>query len=227
MITTILFDLDGTLYSENQFAESGFKAVAGYISKKYKLNSSKVFSILKKDFKAGLRNKNFDALLKKLDIKKEKVQNLVAIYRNHYPSSIRLYPDARNALKVFKNFEMGLITNGCKISQKNKILALKINSNFKGIFIQTKFGDNDWRASTGSFKALLKKTKSKPEESIYVGDNPLRDFMGAKKMGIATVRIKRKGSDYYNISAVKCNLADWNVKNLLSLKKIVDKINKK
>ncbi|MBI2053775.1 MAG: HAD family hydrolase [Candidatus Staskawiczbacteria bacterium] len=225
MIKTIIFDLDGTLYKEKEFAESGFRAVSEYIFKKHKIGKSKVFNILKKDFEAGLRNKNFNVLLKKIDLaRKENVLNLAEIYRNHYPSKISLYPDARKILKKTRNdFKLALLTNGRIISQKNKISALGIKNYFKAILISTDFGDNDWKKSASSFNILLKKTKSRPKEMIYVGDNPKRDFMGAKKIGILTVRIKRKGDDCYNVPENKKNKADFIAANLLGLDKIIKK----
>ena len=228
MITTILFDLDGTLYSEKKFVESGFKAVAEYIFKKYKISQNKVFGILSGDFNKGLRNKNFNVLLEKLGLENENVEKLIKIYRTHYPKKIVFYPDALEFLKKnSKNFKLGLITNGHKVPQTNKISALSIRKYFKATFIATEFGDNDWKKSMGSFKFLLKKIKSRPEETIYVGDNPKRDFMGAKKMEILTVRVKRKDNDCYNIPENDKNKANFEISSLINLNKIIKKINEK
>ncbi len=228
MITTILFDLDGTLYPEYEFAENGFRAVSVYIFKKHKISQNKVFGILFNDFKNGLRNKNFNILLKKIGLKSESVEKLVKIYRGHYPEKIAPYPDALEFLKRSnKKFKIGLITNGHKISQTNKISALNIRKYFKAILIVEKFGDDGWKKSANSFKILLKKLKSKPKETIYVGDNPKRDFMGAKKLGILSVRVKRKNGDYCNIVANNNNKADFEILNFLGLDKIIKKINEK
>lgn len=226
MIKTILLDLDGTLYSEKKFAESGFRAVSTYIFKKYEINKNNVLSILLGDFKKGLRKKNFNVLLEKLGLKNESVEKLIKIYQNHYPEKVFLYPDALEFLeKNNKKFKLGLITNGHKISQLNKISALNIKKYFKTILVVEKFGNDDWEKSVDSFKILLKKIKAKPEESVYVGDNPKRDFMGAKKIGILSVRIKRKNEDYYDIVASNKNKADFELSNFYSFNKIIKKIN--
>jgi putative hydrolase of the HAD superfamily len=227
MVKTIIFDLDGTLYPEKKFAESGFRAVAEYVFKQHKISQNKVFGILFNDFKKGIRNKNFNVLLKKIGLENNNVEKLIKIYRSHYPKKIVLYPDALKFLKNNnKNFKLGLITNGHKITQTNKISALSIRKYFKAIFIATEFGDNDWEKSMASFNFLLKKIKSKPEETIYIGDNPKRDFMGAKKMGILTIRIKRKNGDCYNILANNKNKANFEVSSLISLNKIIKKIHR-
>ncbi|HDL74928.1 MAG TPA: HAD family hydrolase, partial [bacterium] len=177
-IKAIIFDLDDTLYPEEQFVESGFRIVSKYISQKYKLNDGEVLNILKKDFKKGLRKKNFDVLLKKLNLKKINVQKLIKIYRNHYPSSIFLYPDVKKIFKKIKNkFKIGLITDGEKITQKNKIFVLGIEKYFDEILITSILGKKYFKPSKKAFELLLKKFKVLPKESVYIGDNSLKDFI--------------------------------------------------
>ena len=99
-IKAVVFDLDGTLYDEKDFMKSGFKEVSKYLSSKYSLNPETIFETLKKDFDSGLRRKNFDVMLEKMDLE-EDIKSLVKIYRGHSPS-ISLYDDAKEALKWLK-----------------------------------------------------------------------------------------------------------------------------
>ena len=78
-LKAIVFDLDDTLYPEMEFVMSGFRAVAKYLAKKYKLSSSKIFNILKSDFKKGIREKNFNFLLEKLNLSKKELKSLIKI----------------------------------------------------------------------------------------------------------------------------------------------------
>jgi FMN phosphatase YigB (HAD superfamily) len=39
------------------------------------------------------------------------------------------------------------------------------------------------------YRFTLEALHSKPEETICIGDNPYTDFLGAKKLGIRTVRL--------------------------------------
>jgi len=228
MIKAIIFDLDDTLYPEKSFVQSGFLMVSNYLYKKYKISSKKVFNILKIDFKNGVRKKNFDVLLDKLKLEKIKkdrlVKKLVRIYNNHFPS-IFLFPDSFIFLKKNKkNFKIGLLTNGKRSVQKKKIEALKIKKYFRAIFINSFFQENDLERSKSAFKYLLKKLKSSPKETIYVGDNPLRDFKAAKELGLVTVRIKRKKGEYKDIFFSQENKADYEISNLLELEKVIKKI---
>ena len=191
MIKAVLFDLDDTLYEEKKFIVSGFRKTAEYLSRKYKINSDRVFKILRDDFDGGLRRKNFDVLLKKLSIK-EPVENLIKIYREHLPL-ISLYPDAKVILKNLRScgFKLGLITDGYPATQRNKISALGIRDFFEVITIND-IEKGLSKRNENSFKRTLSLLRVKTENTIYVGDNPLKDFFAAKKLGVITVRIKRK-----------------------------------
>ena len=46
-IKIIIFDLDDTLYEERTFVESGFRAVAEYLEKHFKINKKELFEDLK------------------------------------------------------------------------------------------------------------------------------------------------------------------------------------
>lgn len=214
--------MDDTLYPEKEFVLSGFKEVSKYISNEYKIDNEKVFSILKKDFDKGIRKKNFNELLKKLDLKQNILQDLINIYRDHKPD-ISLYSDAEIVLnKPYKKIKLGIITDGYPQTQKNKIQGLGIENFFDEIIINDIRKEN--KLETKSFIKMLLKLGTKPNESIYIGDNPLRDFPAAKKVGIHTVRIKRKDGVYSNIKIRKIDRSEYKIKNLLKLLDIIDRI---
>jgi putative hydrolase of the HAD superfamily len=220
MIKTVIFDLDDTLYSEVKFIKSGFMAVSKHISSKQGVGCKKAFSILCKDYEDGIRKNNLDILLQKLNLDKRDLKLLVDIYRHHKPS-ISPYHDAERLLKENKGkIKFGLLTNGDIASQKNKISALKIKKYFSAVAISSEFGDNDWESSKKSFDFLLKLLKSKPSETAYVGDNPNRDFAGAKKLGIYTIRIKRKDGLYRQIKQSSNNSPDLIISNLREIEKL-------
>lgn len=223
MITAIVFDLDDTLYLEKDFVMSGFLAVSGHISKKYGIKKEKIFQILKGDFEKGLRRKNFDELIKKLDLKDEKVENLVDIYGNHRPS-IELCTDAKLVLKGLKNkFKLGLITDGHLNVQKNKIFALHLNQYINKIVIND-IAKGKSKSDIRIFENAINKLGIEPKKSVYVGDNPLKDFRNPKKLGMNTIRIKRKNGEYSKISADEIGDADYVISSLMQINKILTNI---
>ena len=63
----IIFDLDNTLYSEETYVQSGFKAVAKYLSEKYDCNFDKLFLKIMDIFEEKGRGKVFDILVNDLN----------------------------------------------------------------------------------------------------------------------------------------------------------------
>ena len=88
MITTVVFDLDDTLYDELDYCRSGFRAVAESIADLPDAPSAKrIFDRLWKQFTAGNRTKTFNAALDDLGISYDDqiIQKLIKTYRNHLP----------------------------------------------------------------------------------------------------------------------------------------------
>lgn len=221
-IKAIIFDLDDTLYPEKEFIESGFWAVGKYLASKYKLPRINLYNILETDFKRGNRGKNFNLLLDRVNLPRKELKQLISIYRNHKPR-IKLHKDAAEILTYFikdKRMKLGLISDGIVNTQKNKLRTLKLNTVFDVIVLSDVFGKKYRKPNAKPFEVILKKMKVKPEEAIYVADNPQKDFIGAKRLGIFTIRIKRKGGVYEKVEETINNRADLAIYDLIKLKKI-------
>jgi putative hydrolase of the HAD superfamily len=221
VIKAVIFDLDGTLYSEKDFVESGFKAAAKYISTKYNLDSDKVYATLVGDFENGLRGKNFDVLVQKLDLPHEEIRNLIEIYRKHKPN-ISLYADAEVILKELRGkFKLGLITDGWEETQRNKISALNLEPCLDAVIINDGLDKDCWKPSKKPFQVMLDRLGTRASEAVYVGDNPLKDFIGSKELGMLTIRIRRGGGEYDSIEVDNEHEANHTIRSLLLLRKLL------
>lgn len=222
MIKALIFDLDDTLYPEKEFVTSGFQAVAKYLTEKFKLDSSEVFDILKKGFDEGLRGKNFNSLLERLNLPQKELGELISVYCNHKPK-IELYSDAKEVLTYFqynKRIKIGLISDGPVRIQKNKLKVLKIDKIFDLMLLSDSLGEKYRKPCQKLFKLAIKKLKVKPAEAVYVADNPQKDFIGARKVGLFTTRIKRDQGIYKHIETTNENKADFTITNLIQIKKL-------
>ena len=82
----LIFDLDETLYNENLFVKSGFKAVANFLEKKYKFKQVNTLKFLSKTYNKYGRKNIFDKLLRKKNIyNKYTLTKIVKVYRSHKP----------------------------------------------------------------------------------------------------------------------------------------------
>lgn len=215
-IKAVIFDLDNTLYDERQFVESGFRAVSEYATKKHGVNEEKFYSLLLFFLKYG-RKKVFDRALKKLNMyNKENVLAMVKVYRDHIPRIKVSRDDLEVLLEIRKKYRTGLITDGIKVTQKNKVEALNLQNHFDVITYAIEYGG---KKDVDTFQTTLKKLDANPSETIYVDDNPLKGCLVAKELGIHTVRILR--GEYRDLKVDKDFEAEFEIRDL---KQIVDVI---
>lgn len=220
MIEVIIFDLDDTLYNERDFVFSGFMEVAKYLGNKYSLDRDILYEDILDIFQEQGRGKIFNILCDKHGLK-ENIENLVSIYRNTLPN-IKLYNDALYVLEKLKGqYKLGIITDGKNTVQWNKLKALDVEKYMDKIIVTDDHGEDYWKPSEKPFKAMIKYFGGNPEEYIYIGDNPNKDFIGCKKLGIKTIRIIRETGDHMNTFLSEEYEADYKIKSLLELENIL------
>ena len=196
-IKAVIVDLDDTLYSEKEFVFSGFKAVSSYLQKTG-IVKIELFDFMWNCFESGKSGKIFNDALKSenLEPEKELVASLVEVYRLHKPN-ISPFPDAIPFLEKLYNKKMlGLLTDGYLTVQKNKVNALGIEKYFDIIVYTDELGRNFWKPHKAGYEKIMNELSVSGKECLYVGDNPVKDFYSAKKLGWKTIRIKRPGGVY-------------------------------
>lgn len=217
MIKAIIFDMDDTLYKEYDFVFGGFKAVAEYIATKYKLSKNDVYMKILDIFYREGRGKIFDRIIDIYNLQ-EDINTLIDKYRFYKPQ-IELYDDAIEILKWCKenNIRTGIITDGMSTVQWNKIKALKLQEKVDKIIVTDDFGREFWKPHKRSYEEILKEFGIKGYEAVYVGDNPNKDFIGAKKLHYNTVRIIREEGDHMKTKTSESHRVDKVIKSLRAL----------
>lgn len=204
MNKAIIFDLDDTLYAEVNYVKSGFKEVSLFLEKKYKIDSCYTYNFMLSTLEKTGRDKIFDKVLVTNNIYSPDLLNtLVYVYRNHIPD-ISIEPLVKNILDKLKSklYRMGIITDGVTVTQMRKIEALGLNLLFDCIVYSDVLGHNNWKPSKVPFEVALNLLNSKPKNTLYIGDNPAKDFKGANEVGIKTVWLKRDESVKFDFSTI-------------------------
>ncbi|HRD55742.1 MAG TPA: HAD-IA family hydrolase [Parachlamydiaceae bacterium] len=210
-----IFDLDDTLYDELSYVYSGFLAVAKFLEKATKLPSKEIFQELKEILKSQDRGHVFDLFLKRHHLfSKKLVKECLNTYRNHIPK-ITLYEDAKKLLQHLKGHPIYIVTDGHKLVQENKIKALKLDKMVKHYYLTNRYGLKNNKPSPYCFLKICKQEKITPEEVVYIGDNPHKDFLGLKPLGFKTVRLLR--GRYQHIQLEKWYEAEKTIRNLNEL----------
>jgi putative hydrolase of the HAD superfamily len=203
MITTVVFDLDDTLYDEIEYCKSGFAAVAEFIVDQSGTPAAeRVFAALWGQFTTGNRTRTFNAALDELNISydDERVGELVNVYRNHVPR-ITLPQDSRDVLcELSAKYTLALLTDGFLPAQQLKVQALGIEKYFASIVYTEQLGRECWKPSPAGFEKIMQTLNAKPENMVYIADNEEKDFIAPNKLGFSTVQLIRPARIHTSIS---------------------------
>lgn len=185
----LIFDLDDTLYPEDTYVLSGFRAVAERGQHHFGLPADDSYRFMVDVLEQEGRGKVFDRWLYAHGLlTRENVRKCVKCYRHHVPD-IRLTPVADRILRDHSDLPLYLVTDGHKIAQSRKVEALGLESRFKRIFITHRFGKKHSKPSTYCFEKIRAAESCEWQDMMYVGDNPAKDFVNLNPLGVKTVRV--------------------------------------
>jgi len=222
-IAVVVFDLDDTLCPERLFVKSGFRAVSSYVLQSGILDYD-IFPELWSSFCSGGRGTVFNDVLRNAGVQEDEklIAKLVEVYRLHHPEIV-LYPDARFILHFLRGKKkMGLLSDGYLRTQQNKIEALGIAGYFDVIVLTDALGRACWKPHTAGYEKIMESCGAGRTEFLYIGDNPKKDFYGARRLGWRTVQVVREEGIYAEISGISAEYrADMTVRDLYALTAIV------
>ncbi|MEA3318428.1 MAG: HAD family hydrolase [Bacillota bacterium] len=84
-----------------------------------------------------------------------------------------------------RNLKLGLLTNGGRIIQENKIKMLKYENIFYEIVISESVGYE--KPDPKIFNIMLEKLDVEAKDCLFVGDHAINDIKGAKALGFRTI----------------------------------------
>ena len=203
----VVFDLDDTLYKEIDFLMSGYRKVSEFVEELYGLDSCHIYNQLISWYYDG--ENAFFRLNEQYGFENS-IEDYLNVYRYHHPL-LTLSDETIKTLSVLKDKKtiLGIITDGRKITQKQKIEALGLMKwiNWDSIYINEDsihFKPNRW-----SFDRLMQhcfeQNSGDDINFYYVGDNPEKDFLAPNQLGWTTVCLIDNGR---NIHEQKFDLLD-------------------
>ena len=112
---------------------------------------------------------------------------MVDEYFDGFPQFAKMLPGSEELLLYLrqKQLHTGIISNGMTGPQMRIIYALKLDLLVDGILVSEKEGIRKpdaeifWRAAS--------RLSLKPEDCLFVGDNPIADVLGAHDAGMSTI----------------------------------------
>lgn len=196
----VCFDLDDTLYKEIDFLKSAFKEIVEYALRCAEHLDLSVDGLYEGMLDAYFSKKDaFEYLMTSVGADLDKAA-LLTLYRNHIPQ-ISLSEDALKLLNEIKSrgFEVGIITDGRSVQQRNKISALGLDRVVPecNIIISEEFGSE--KPSSANYEYFVSKF-SDAKEFYYVADNPKKDFLSPNALGWKTICLKDDGRNIHSQS---------------------------
>ncbi len=197
----IVFDLDDTLYAEEAYVHSGFRAVAAWGAEHLYVPATQGYIELERLFREGVRGRTFDAWLAGHGLSSDgAVGELVRIYRAHEPA-IEPFPEVPALLeRLAVDHTLGLLSDGLAEVQNAKLDALGLRRRFDAVVITDELGREAWKPSPRGFEVLLQRLGGiVPGAAVYVSDNPVKDFLGARRAGLRSIRVRRPEGIYAHL----------------------------
>lgn len=195
-IAGVIFDMDDTLYLEQEYVLSGFRAAAEFLATHGGGSAETLYAYMIEKFRHGNRRAVFDDVLAtwpQLQLQTS-VDELVQIYRVHDPT-IQPLPGMVDLLAELsgKGTRIGLISDGFLIAQQTKFRVLAIECLFDLVMFTDSWGREYWKPHSWAFEATSAALGIPGSKLVYVGDNPFKDFTAPAKLGWRTVRLRLPG----------------------------------
>ncbi len=227
MITTVIFDLDDTLYDEVDYCRSGFASVAEFLANSPgSPGAERIFDCFWNQFKGGNRTKTFNAALDELGIAYDDmlIQGMIKIYRNHIPK-ISLPADSRDVLTQLKGkYTLGLLTDGFLPAQQLKVQALGLGDYFECIIYTEQLGREYWKPSPAGFEKLMETLKVEPRAMAYVADNEKKDFIAPNRLGCLSIQIIRTARIHKDLAEEPGAAARYVIHGISELPPLLEKL---
>jgi putative hydrolase of the HAD superfamily len=199
-LEAVVFDLDDTLFSERSYVLSGFRVVAAWLEREHGVDEERAFAGLQELFERGVRLNTFDVWLAGRGLTEEvAITDLVEVYRAHAPTIAPASGVPELLERLGGRTKLGLVSDGYASVQRKKFEALGLAAHFDAVVFSDDLGREFWKPSPRPFEVVAEALGVDPSECVYVSDNPLKDFIGARLVGMATVRLRRSDGVYAQI----------------------------
>ena len=195
----VCFDLDDTLYKEIDFLKSGYRKISEMVETRYGLDAWEVYDRLLYWYQLG---ENAFANLNETYGINNPIGDYLDVYRYHHPE-IMLSQETIDTLDALKHqgITLAIITDGRKISQRQKIEALGLTKWISEDFIFINEDPKHFKPSRFSFDRLMLHCYGLFPESdfiySYVGDNPQKDFLAPNQLGWDSVCLLDDGRNIH------------------------------
>jgi putative hydrolase of the HAD superfamily len=198
-VKAVIFDLDDTLYPELDFVRGGLDAAAGILARRHGLDRRDVAGRMMELLLTRGRGRVFDTIVEELELGAPDriVPLLLYVYRAHEPR-LAPYPDVVPVLRRLNDagLRIGVLTDGLASVQRRKLDALRLEVPLDPIVFVGELPSAWGKPSAESFAIACDLLDIAPAEITYVGNDPYKDFAGAREVGMRTIRVRAPSATF-------------------------------
>lgn len=207
---TVLFDLDGTVVGTSEKKSEILNRCAREVGiSEIEIDEYyRIFDRVIHRGKIDTRGPIFEELLHDKDL----AEKLSERYRSLSLEKTFFYSDAKEVLQNLHR-KKGLVTNGPRLTQWEKIEKFDLSKYFDVIVISGEVGVA--KPNPEIFYCALSSVGSSSRRSFYVGDNSELDVIGARNAGLISILVRRDN----NRPRVK---PDYEIRDLKELYGIIE-----
>lgn len=205
----VIFDLDNTLYDENQY----FHAVFMEFCKLHHIAEKEALQAIDQTLQDQVRLESKDIFQSFLQATPLGFHQALhdELYTLYTQISCKLSPfeDATAILSTLQNQKIpfAILTNGSLPAQQNKIKNLDFQ-HFAVFFARTN-GKEYEKPHAKAFELVLESFRHfKAKDCIFIGDHPHTDILGAKNIGMMALRLKRGYASFIDSSLADKDIVD-------------------
>lgn len=202
MIKAIIFDMDGTLYTNTDIKEQFAKAAYSTLAKSDNISIDQAQDLIEKR-RAELKAKSgfpvpYTLTLKSFDIpiKVWHKENIAFFDPRDF-----LHKDERlkaSLVKLKRNHRLAVMTNNNRIQTERVIEALELNGLFDRVFTFNSF--EILKPELEFFKKAAAELGIEPKACLYVGDRYDVDLQPAQEIGMQIFKVEGP-EDIYNMTS--------------------------
>ncbi|UPM42359.1 HAD family hydrolase [Halocatena salina] len=188
-ITTVLFDLDGTICEQlrptderlaSAFERAGIEPFFGVGDMRRWMGE------IDADSADEFRRRLFRSIAREKEKAMSIADDLVAAYEEPDPTNVRFRSGARTTLEtIAAEYRVGLVTNGGRATQRTKLETLGIDDSFD-VTVFSEPG-RPAKPATEPFERALSPLNVRPRDAVHVGDSIGSDVAGAHAAGLESV----------------------------------------
>lgn len=190
-LRAVILDLDDTLYAERTYFESGLAAVANFVAGPDEGLRSAWRERLVADVRANGRPGALDRIPAPPGRPEDGwVATLLQVYRTHRPI-ITCFPDVAPFIARARgeHVRLGIVTDGKSCAQRRKIEALGLAGKLDAVVCSDDIDAP--KPAVESFVAAAALMGAPAEACLYIADDPFKDFIGPRRLGMDTIHLRR------------------------------------